>query len=147
MFYLADLFRTPGIAAIAPSRSGTSMALKHSPSKFLRLHRSAEVCGDRVVNHRDELLGTIDELMLDLSTGRVVYAVVSSGGFMGKGERLSPIPWAAVSRDSDRHRFIALVEKDLFAEAPAFNRQTWPAAFELDLNDRIHAHFGMNPAQ
>ena len=144
MSSLVDLFRSPGITAIARSSCGSVPKSKRSMSKFLRLHRYSEICGDDVVSAQDEFLGTIDELMLDLSTGRVVYAVVSSGGFMGKGERLAPIPWAIVSRDTERHRFLASVEKDVFATSPAFTTQTWPPVFELGLHERIHAHFGMN---
>jgi hypothetical protein len=49
--------------------------------------------GNDVVNQDDEELGDINEIMLDMRNGRVVYAVLSFGGFLGMGEKLFAAPW------------------------------------------------------
>ena len=53
--------------------------------------------GDKVVNPAGEDLGKIEELMIDLENGRVAYAVLSFGGFLGMGDKLFAIPWRAFS--------------------------------------------------
>jgi hypothetical protein len=40
-------------------------------------------------------IGDIDHLMIDKVSGRVSYAVMSFGGFIGLGHSHHPIPWAA----------------------------------------------------
>ena len=42
--------------------------------------------GDDVYNHDDEQLGDIKEIMLDMRSGRIAYAVLSFGGVLGLGE-------------------------------------------------------------
>ena len=54
---------------------------------------------------RGENLGKIEELMLDLETGRVAYAVLSFGGFLGMGEKLFAVPFEALKLDASREHF------------------------------------------
>ena len=53
--------------------------------------------GDKVVNRQKEDLGKIEHLMIDLETGRIAYAVLSFGGFLGMGDKLFAIPWSALA--------------------------------------------------
>jgi PRC-barrel domain len=79
-------------------------ALKDFPAS------SAPLTGDRVrhfraasspsVNRQKEDLGTIEHLMIDLENGRVAYAVLSFGGFLGMGDKLFAIPWSALTVDT-----------------------------------------------
>jgi sporulation protein YlmC with PRC-barrel domain len=66
--------------------------------------------GDRVVNRQKEDLGTIEHLMIDLQNGRVVYAVLSFGGFLGMGDKLFAIPWSALKVDTTERQFILEVD-------------------------------------
>ncbi|UUZ53061.1 PRC-barrel domain-containing protein [Massilia sp. H-1] len=63
--------------------------------------------GDSVVNGQDEDLGDIKEIMLDMRTGQVAYAVLSFGGFLGMGEKLFAVPWQALQLDTVNKRFCA----------------------------------------
>ena len=56
---------------------------------------ASTIKGDKVVNRAGEDLGKIEELMIDLQDGRVAYAVLSFGGFLGMGDKLFAIPWKA----------------------------------------------------
>src|SRR5689334_623555 len=62
--------------------------------------------GEKVVNERGERLGDIKEIMLDVGSGRVAYAVLEAGGFLGIGEKLFAIPWRALTLDTDKKVFI-----------------------------------------
>ena len=61
-----------------------------------RLMTANTLEGDNVVNGVGEDLGKIEEIMLDVPLGRIAYAVLSFGGFLGIGNRLFAIPWQAL---------------------------------------------------
>ena len=61
-----------------------------------RLMTSSTLEGDEVVNLQGDKLGKIDEIMLDVPRGRIAYAVMSRGGFLGVGDRLFAVPWSAL---------------------------------------------------
>ena len=54
--------------------------------------------GDRVVNIDGEQLGKIRDIMIDVPNGRIAYAVMSSGGIMGLGDKLFAVPWPSLLR-------------------------------------------------
>ena len=82
--------------------------------------------GDKVVNLQNEDLGKIEHLMIDLGTGRIAYAVLSFGGFLGMGDKLFAIPWSALTVDTLEKRFILKVDKELLKRAPGFDKEQWP---------------------
>lgn len=53
--------------------------------------------GDAVLNRQGEVLGDIKEIMLNVKTGQVAYAVLAFGGFMTMGEKLFAVPWRALA--------------------------------------------------
>ena len=57
---------------------------------------AATLIGDNVVNSSGEDLGKIEAIMLDVTSGRIAYAVLSFGGFLGMGTKLFAIPWPAL---------------------------------------------------
>ena len=61
--------------------------------------------GNEVCNLKGEDLGTITEIMLDMRTGRVVYAVLSFNPFFSMGEKLFAVPWKALTLDTENKRF------------------------------------------
>ena len=74
---------------------------------------ASTMIGDKVVNGGGESLGDIKELMVDVQEGRIAYAVLSFGGFMGMGDKLFAIPWSALSVDTIEKRFVFDVKKEL----------------------------------
>src|SRR5262244_1632455 len=58
---------------------------------------SEDVQGTEVYGAADKNIGEIDHLIIDKVSGRVAYAVMSFGGFMGLGHSHYPIPWDALS--------------------------------------------------
>lgn len=82
--------------------------------------------GNDVYNQADEDLGDIKEIMLDMESGRIAYAVLSYGGILGIGEKLFAVPWGALTLDTKNKRFILKVEKDKLENAPGFDKDNWP---------------------
>ena len=103
--------------------------------------------GDSVVNGADESLGDIKEIMLDMNTGQVAYAVLAFGGFLGMGEKLFAVPWQALHLDTANHRFVLNVEKERLKSAPGFNKDAWPDMSDMTWANQIHTFYGTDPSR
>jgi sporulation protein YlmC with PRC-barrel domain len=101
--------------------------------------------GDDVRNGADEKLGEITDIMLDVPTGRVAYAVMSVGGVLGVGNKLFAIPWSAMQLDTASKCFRLNVAKERFDEAPGFDKDHWPSMADQRWAEDVHAFYGARP--
>jgi len=101
--------------------------------------------GNDVFNAQDEDLGDIKEIMLDMRTGRVAYAVLSFGGFLGMGEKLFAVPWAALKLDTVNKRFVLDASKERLKDAPGFDKSDWPDMADATWEKGIHDYYGTAP--
>jgi sporulation protein YlmC with PRC-barrel domain len=98
--------------------------------------------GEDVANAADEKLGDIKEIMLDMNTGQVAYAVLSFGGFLGMGEKLFAVPWQALHLDTANKRFVLNIDKEQLKNAPGFNKDAWPDMSDITWANQIHSFYG-----
>lgn len=101
--------------------------------------------GDAVVNAAGEDLGKIRDIMLDVRTGRVAYAVLSCGGFLGMGNKLFAVPWSALTLDADRKCFVLDVEKQRLESAPGFDKDHWPSMADPAWASQVHTYYNARP--
>ncbi|HWE52917.1 MAG TPA: PRC-barrel domain-containing protein [Bryobacteraceae bacterium] len=106
-----------------------------------RVLAASTLTGDRVRNGKGEALGTIDEIMVDLKTGRIAYAVLSYGGFLGIGDKLFAVPWRALRVDQGAHEFIFDVDRKLLENAPGFDKHNWPDMADPAFEKKIHDYY------
>lgn len=99
--------------------------------------------GNDVFNHKGEDIGEIKEIMLDMQSGKISYAVLSFGGFLGLGEKLFAAPWAALTLDTINKRFVLNVEKERLVKAPGFNKEQWPDVADQSWSKKIHTYSGV----
>src|ERR1700689_5274512 len=100
----------------------TNKIKKTDPDKKFRSVLSAStLAGDSVRNAAGEDLGNIDEIMIDIPSGRVAYAVLSFGGFLGMGDKLFAVPWSALKVDEDEKCFVLDLNKKTLESAPGFD--------------------------
>ena len=85
-----------------------------------RLIASDKVQGTEVFGRGGERLGTVYNFMVDKVTGRVAYAVMSFGGFLGLGERYHPLPWEALTYDPARGGYVVDIDRETLERAPSF---------------------------
>ncbi|MDP1900871.1 MAG: PRC-barrel domain-containing protein [Rubrivivax sp.] len=116
---------------------------RHGPGPHLM--GADTLLGNDVYNKSDDDLGDIKEIMLDMHSGRVSYAVLSYGGFMGMGEKLFAVPWEALTLDTENKRFTLDVEKARLESAPGFDRDHWPDMADAGWEKSIHAWYGTQP--
>lgn len=101
--------------------------------------------GNEIVNRQNESLGEIEAIMLDVPHGRVAYAVLSFGGFLGVGGKLFAVPWHALVLDAERKCFILDASKEQLKSAPGFDKNSWPAMADTTWAQRIHDFYKTSP--
>lgn len=109
---------------------------------------ASKLNGDDVYNPKGEKLGSIKEIMLDLHSGKVAYAVLSFGGFLSMGEKLFAVPWSALKVDLENKRFTFDMDEDRLKNAPGFDSDHWPNMADQTWAKSISTHYGsqMNSA-
>nr|WP_269836615.1 PRC-barrel domain-containing protein [Rheinheimera soli] len=97
--------------------------------------------GNDVYNHHEEKVGDIKEIMLDMNAGKVSYAVLSFGSFLGMGEKLFAVPWSALILDTENKRFKLDIDKDRLDNAPGFDKDNWPDMADTTWRELIHSYY------
>ncbi len=103
---------------------------------------ASTLTGNDVYNRKEENLGSIKEIMLDMHSGNVCYAVLSSGGFLGMGDRLFAVPWGALTLDTVNQCFLLNMDADRLKNAPGFDKDKWPDMADPDWEKSVHSYYG-----
>jgi sporulation protein YlmC with PRC-barrel domain len=124
----------------------TSKIKKTDPDKRLRNVLSAgTLAGNSVRNAAGEDLGKVDEIMIDIPEGRVAYAVLSFGGFLGVGNKLFAVPWNALKVDEDEKCFVLNADKQSMEKAPGFDKDDWPDMSDPEWGSEIANYYRITP--
>lgn len=106
------------------------------------IRASKDVIGKKVVNLLGEDVGDIEEVVIDYATGRVTYAVMSFGGFLGIGDKLFAVPWMSLGYNKSDDMFVMKVNKELLKNAPGFDKSSWPDMSDPDHLNEVYRHYG-----
>jgi sporulation protein YlmC with PRC-barrel domain len=97
--------------------------------------RSSDLVGLRVDGQNNRRLGKIEDLVIDPDSGKIRYAVLSFGGFLGMGDKLFAVPWGALTQVSTGRTSANTVKEDHYflnvtvealKQAPGFDKNHWP---------------------
>ena len=102
--------------------------------------RVSEILKTTVENGRGEKLGTIQDLMLGVD-GRVKYAILSHGGFLGIGDVLIPIPFDALTTNVQKGTAVLDIDKQTLEKALNFESKTWPEFTAAEWEEKIDRYF------
>lgn len=97
--------------------------------------------GTAVYNADAQNIGSIKSIMLNKLNGRVAFAVLESGGFLGIGADYYPIPWEALRYDVDLGGY--RVNQSDFGDAPRYPSGSEPNWMDRIFNDDIRRHYGL----
>jgi sporulation protein YlmC with PRC-barrel domain len=104
---------------------------------------SAEkVQGTDIYNRRGDNLGEVENVMIDKLSGKVAYAVVTFGGFLGIGAERRALPWSVLTYDVDLGGYVVNAEDDVLRQAPIYADNS---DIDPDWGSRVHNHFGVPP--
>ncbi len=110
-----------------------------------------QVVGMEVMRHgavrspAGDSLGKIEDIMVDLSNGRIAYAVLSFGGLFGIGNKLFILPWSALSFDRQANHFILDIDREVLEKGPGFDKNQWPDLADPVFGADVHRHYGRTP--
>jgi sporulation protein YlmC with PRC-barrel domain len=102
------------------------------------------VNGTPVFDLSGERIGHIDNLSINKTSGQVVYALLSFGGFLGIGERFHPLPWKVLDYDPVREGYVVPLDRAQLKAAPSYTKDDLEAFGGEDqtYRDRIFAYYG-----
>ena len=83
--------------------------------------------------------------MIDPKSGRIDYAVLSFGGFLGMGDKLFAVPLEAMNLSREEKRFILDVDKERLKHAPGFDKDNWPDTSDRAFGTKVYAYYGYEP--
>ncbi|MDB5571493.1 MAG: photosystem reaction center subunit [Hyphomicrobiales bacterium] len=104
---------------------------------------SDRVSGTDVYDRNGEKIGAIERFFIEKVSGRVVYALMSFGGFLGIGEDYYPLPWSKLDYDTNLGGYrVDVSEKDLenapkWMDGEPVEDRAWA--------EKVHSHYGVPP--
>jgi hypothetical protein len=107
-----------------------------------RLISTAKIAGSNVENTKGEKLGHIEEIMIDKLTGRVDYAVLKYGSFLGLGGKLFALPWSVLRYDPQRDAYVVGIPDERLKNAPCFDAEAWPDMGDPIWGKGIYDYYG-----
>jgi PRC-barrel domain len=81
---------------------------------------ASKVNGTNAYNGQGESLGSIYDVMIDKQSGKVAYAVMAFGGFLGMGEDYHPLPWSVLTYDTQQGGYVVNLDKEALEGAPRY---------------------------
>ena len=105
---------------------------------------SDKVEGTKVFDLSGEHIGTIERFLVEKRSGKVSYAVLSFGGFLGMGEEHYPLPWSKLNYDEALGGYRVDISRDQLEGAPRYDNDDdnfWTA----DNGRRIYDYYGVAP--
>lgn len=121
--------------------------VKESVKELPFCHKASEVIGSKVKNGAGEDLGKVEDFVIDPNDGTIEYAVLSSGGFLGIGDKLISVPFSLlrapeVREGSDLAHFTLDADKAKLENAPRFPKDQWPNVDEPSWRAEIDTYYG-----
>ncbi|MGH9736332.1 MAG: PRC-barrel domain-containing protein [Candidatus Acidiferrales bacterium] len=121
-----------------------SIGARQSPDAYTIIAKKSLI-GTKVINTAREDLGSIDDLAIDASTGRVAYAILSFGGWLGMGNKYFAIPWEALNFNPSEKAVVLSVEKERLKNAPGFDKDDWPNMSDRAWGSQLYSYYGYRP--
>jgi len=110
------------------------------------LVKGSTFIGADVENPQGQNLGDIKDVVIDRASGRIAYAVVSFGGFLGMGEKLFAVPWGAFSQpNTNNDKFVLAVDKERLKNAPGFEQHNWPQMTSREWVTGLYSYYNIPP--
>ncbi|MGC9270323.1 PRC-barrel domain-containing protein [Acidiphilium sp.] len=106
---------------------------------------ASKVSGTHVYNRQGDSIGSIYDVMIDKRTGRVDYAILSFGGFLGFGEHYHPLPWHLLNYDPRQGGYVVDVERDRLEGGPSFATSAVPDWSDGIYGQQVDQYYGITP--
>lgn len=105
------------------------------------------VNGAAVFNQAKEKIGTIEDIAIDKRTGKVAYAILSFGGFLGMGDKHQPLPWSVLAYDTALDGYRVDITQEFLALAPKLDVSELSGWDDSDKRDAFHSYYSAQGAR
>jgi PRC-barrel domain len=106
---------------------------------------SDKVEGTAVYDRKGEKLGSIHTVMIDKISGKVAYAVMSFGGFLGIGDRYHPLPWHVLTYETGEGGYVVDLDQSKLEGAPTYGTSETPNWSDRRWGQQVHDYYGARP--
>jgi hypothetical protein len=106
---------------------------------------SDKVEGTAVYDRGGEKLGSIHSVMIDKISGKVAYAVMSFGGFLGMGDSYHPLPWHVLTYDTGQGGYVVDLDRNKLEGAPTYATSETPNWSDRRWGQQVHDYYGSRP--
>lgn len=104
---------------------------------------SDRVEGTAVYNREGERLGTVERFMVDKVSGQAEYAVLAFGGLFGIGHRHYPLPWRALTYDTEKGGYVVDLTREQIEGAPGYDAEGEDEpSYDRAYQERVYAYYG-----
>ncbi len=135
----------PHIPAPASTQGATIVGVGIGDGPGPDVMAASTLDGNKVISSDGEHVGKISDIMLDVRGGRIAYAVLSTGGFLGIGDTLHAIPWSALTLDTDDKCFVLDASAELIKNSPGFDKDNWPFMADTQWGATVHEYYNRRP--
>ncbi|SIQ68912.1 MULTISPECIES: PRC-barrel domain-containing protein [Acidiphilium] len=116
-----------------------------SLSETRTLIAASKVNGTHVYNRQGDSIGSIYDVMIDKNSGRISYAIMSFGGFLGLGEHYHPLPWSMLHYDRQQGGYVVDIDRDRLEGGPSFATSAMPDWSNGIYGERVDEYYGVHP--
>jgi hypothetical protein len=104
---------------------------------------ASEIKGSTVRNLQNQEIGEIDELLIEREAGRIRFAVVSVGGFLGLGTTRMAVPWTAfeITQEGGRVRYRLDATKERLEKAPRVQGKNYERLYAQETAQPIFVYW------
>jgi sporulation protein YlmC with PRC-barrel domain len=108
------------------SKDELRVAPEEAKQEVTDANKASKIIGMAVKNKENENVGKVHDLVIDPQSGKIAYAVLSSGGVMGMGDKLIAVPFESLTPQQGEKGFLINAQKERLREAPGFTEKNWP---------------------
>ena len=102
--------------------------------------KASDLIGMTVKNYQNEKLGKVEDLAVDVESGRLVQVILSTGGFIGIGDTLTAVPPGALHHDVDQKVLHLDADKEKLMAAPKCEMSNWAECCDADHLAEVYRH-------
>ena len=105
-----------------------------------KLIAADKVQGTTLYNKAGDDIGKVDDVMIDKVSGKVAYAVIAFGGFLGMGAQRRALPWSVLSYDTNLDGYVSSATDDVLRNSPDIEDYADPQS-----GQRLYEYYGVSP--
>jgi len=104
-----------------------------------------QVQGTTVYDLAGEKLGSVQDVMIDKRSGRIAYAILSFGGFLGIGDQYHPLPWEKLKYDTEKGGYVVDIDRETLQGSPSYTDDATANWSDETWGRNVYAYYGVHP--